>query len=136
MIVINFSHRLTPAQLEQINTLAKLEQINARANPPTVDRIIDVPSQIDMQSPLAAQAEALANAAGLTADQWQGDPIIINPPALSSSAAALLAHLHGRMGYFPPCLRMRQVPGSVPPQFEVAEILDLQGIRQAARGLR
>jgi hypothetical protein len=40
------------------------------------------------------------------------------------------------MGYFPPVLRLRPVAGSVPPQFEVAEILNLQAVRDRARGSR
>ncbi|MCS7301391.1 MAG: CRISPR-associated protein Csx15 [Fimbriimonadales bacterium] len=51
-------------------------------------------------------------------------------------AATLLAELHGRMGYFPPVLRLRPVEGAVPPRFEVAEILNLQQIRDTARSQR
>jgi hypothetical protein len=44
-----------------------------------------------------------------------------------------LAELHGRMGYFPPILRLRPVEGAIPPRFEVAEIINLQALRDAAR---
>jgi hypothetical protein len=37
------------------------------------------------------------------------------------------------MGYFPAVLRLRPVPDSNPPQFEVAEIVNLQAVRDAAR---
>ncbi len=37
------------------------------------------------------------------------------------------------MGYFPACIRLRPVPESLPPRFEVAEILNLQAVRDAAR---
>jgi len=47
-----------------------------------------------------------------------------------------MAELHGRMGYFPPLLRLKPVAGSVPPRFEVAEILDLQTARDEARRKR
>ena len=40
------------------------------------------------------------------------------------------------MAYLPPVLRLRPVPDSIPPQFEVAEILDLQAVRDRARERR
>ncbi len=60
---------------------------------------------------------------------------------VGEESVTLLAELHGRMGYFPPCIRMRPVVGPdgqriVPPRFEVAEILNLQAIRDEARRLR
>ncbi|MCK6622766.1 MAG: hypothetical protein HUU32_16950 [Calditrichaceae bacterium] len=45
------------------------------------------------------------------------------------------AELHGRMGYSP-CLRLRPVEGSLPPRFEMVEILNLQEIREIARANR
>ena len=50
--------------------------------------------------------------------------------------ATLLAELHGRCGYFPAQLRLRPVPGSLPPRFEIAEVLNLQALRDAARERR
>jgi hypothetical protein len=40
------------------------------------------------------------------------------------------------MGYFPPVVRLRPVAGSLPPRYEVAEILNLQAIRDEARKRR
>jgi len=57
----------------------------------------------------------------------------LNLPSLNFIAALLLAELHGRMGYFPPILRLRPAEGSVPPRYAVAEILNLQALRDAAR---
>jgi len=45
----------------------------------------------------------------------------------------LLAEVHGRTGYFPTIIRLRPVAGVTPPQFEVAELLNLQAVRDAAR---
>jgi hypothetical protein len=72
----------------------------------------------------------------LPSETWQGAPIVVNPPALASAAAVVLAELHGRMGYFPPVVRMRPVPEALPPQYEVAEIINLQALRDAARARR
>ncbi len=131
MIIVNFAHPLTEEHLAQI------ERLTGRK----VKRVIMVNSQIDFQKPLAPQVVAMADAAGFSPEEWQTSPILINPPALSTSAVALIAELHGRMGYFPPCIRMRPVVGPdgqrvVPPRFEVAEILNLQAIRDEARARR
>jgi hypothetical protein len=62
--------------------------------------------------------------------------LLINSPSLNFVAVVLLAELHGRCGYFPAHLRLRPVQGSLPPQYEVAEVLDLQALRDAARQKR
>jgi len=72
----------------------------------------------------------------LTTGQWQGEPILVVLPALNFIAGVLLAELHGRMGYFPPVVRTRPIPNVLPRQFEVAEILDLQSVRENARKAR
>lgn len=126
MLLLNYSHPLTPAQLAQLETLT--------GQP--LARIISLPSQIDPQQPLAPQIVQLAEAAGLTPEEWQTTPILIVPPALNFSAAVLIAHLHGLIGYFPPIVRLRPIPNSLPPQFEVAEIINLQQIRDTARQKR
>ena len=126
MILLNFSHPLTPAHLAQVKALT--------GQP--VERVVEVHSQIDPQQPLAPQAAALADQCGLTPAEWQFAPLLANPPSLNFVAVALLAELHGRCGYFPAHLRLRPIAGSLPPQYEVAEILDLQAIRDTARRKR
>ncbi len=131
MLILNFAHPLTDEHL------ARIEELTGQK----VQRVIVINSQIDPQQPLAPQVVAMADAAGLTPEEWQTAPILVNPPALNFSAVTLLAELHGRMGYFPSCIRMRPVVDEqgnrlVPPRFEVAEILNLQGIRDEARTRR
>ena len=131
MLILNFAHPLTEEHLARIEELTNQK----------VERVIVINSQIDTQQPLAPQVVAMADAAGLTPEEWQTLPILINPPALNFSAVTLLAELHGRMGYFPPCIRMRPVVDEhgnrvVPPRFEVAEILNLQALRDEARKRR
>jgi len=126
MILLNFSHPLTADHLAQV------EEITGRP----VERIIAVDSQVDPQLPLPPQATALADACGLSATEWQTQALLVVPPSLNVSAVALLAELHGRCGYFPAHLRLRPAAGSLPPRFEVAELLDLQALREAARRRR
>lgn len=123
MIILNFAHPLNDAQLEQVRDMT--------GEP--VDDVIDVPSQIDIAQPLAPQIVEKVSGLPLDAAAWQHEALLVNPPALNFSAAVLLAELHGRMGYFPPCLRLRPVPEALVPRFEVAEVLNLQQLREAAR---
>jgi len=48
----------------------------------------------------------------------------------------VLAEIHGRCGYFPPIVRLRPIKDSLPPRFEVAEILNLNAVRETARTKR
>jgi hypothetical protein len=126
MILLNFSHPLTPGHLQQVEGLTGQR----------VKRVVEVHSQIDPQQPLVPQVTALADKAGLSPADWQTLPLLINPPSLHWVAVTLLAELHGRCGYFPAHLRLRPVQGSMAPQYEVAEILDLQAVRDGARRRR
>jgi hypothetical protein len=126
MILLNFSHPLTSDHLQQVETLTGQK----------VERVIEVHSQIDPQQPLVPQVMALADQAGLSPAEWQALPLLVNPPSLNFIAVGLLAELHGRCGYFPAHLRMRPVQGSLPARYEVAEVLDLQAVRDVARKRR
>jgi hypothetical protein len=126
MILLNFSHPLTSDHLQQIEALTGRK----------VERVIEIHSQIDPQQPLAPQVTALTDQAGLSPTEWQTLPLLVNPPSLNFIAVVLLAELHGRCGYFPAHLRLRSVQGSIPPQYEVAEVLDLQALRDVARRKR
>jgi hypothetical protein len=126
MLILNFSHPITDEQLQQIEELIGAEVAEVR----------DVPVHVDQEQPLASQVVALADRAGLSLAEWQSAAFVINPPALNFIAVAVLAELHGRCGYFPACLRLRPVKGSIPPRYEVAEVLNLQDVRDGARARR
>jgi hypothetical protein len=126
MILINFSHPLTAEQRQQIE---------AHAGQP-IQRLIERMAQFDTTQPFAEQVAALVDKLGLTPAEWQQAAIVVVPPSLNFGAAVLLAELHGRCGYFPPIVRTRPVPDSLPPRYEVAEIINLQSLRDAARKKR
>lgn len=126
MILINFSHPLTESQREQLESLTGT----------SITRLIELMPHFDEQAPFVPQLAALLDQIDLTSAQWQGEPILVILPSLNFIAALLLAELHGRMGYFPPVVRTRPVVDSLPRRYEIAEILDLQLVRDQARQKR
>jgi len=126
MLLLNFSHPLTGEQV------SKIEELTGQ----TVSKTLAPPVQFDNARPFVEQVAQLIDAVGLTPDEWQTASILIVPPSLNYIALLLLAELHGRLGYFPACVRLRPVAGALPPRFEVAEILNLQAIRDSARTRR
>ena len=115
MLILNYTHPITPAQVAQIRDITGGVE-------PTI-RTIAV--QIDHAQPLTEQVVALADAAALSAEEWQTTPLLVNLPGYAPAAVALLAELHGRMGHFPSIIRLRPVAGSTPTTYEVAEIVYL-----------
>ena len=126
MILLNFSHPLTPEQTAQVENLAGQK----------IEQIITFPVQFDNNQPFLPQLAELVGSLPLSSEELQTQPILLNPPSLNFITGLLLAELHGRMGYFPPILRMRSIPDSLPPRYEVAEILNLQALRDEARHRR
>ena len=126
MPLLNFSHPLTEANL------AQLAELLGEAPPAPIDRM----PQFDQGRSFAEQAAELTDSMGLSPTEWQTSAILINLPGHALITAALLAELHGRMGHFPTVIRLRPVVGAVTPQFEVAELVNLQAIRDGARQTR
>src|SRR6266851_6050236 len=125
MLILNFSHPLTIDQRAQIEALAHT----------SIEEVRTIPVQIDQAEPLEAQIIAIVDAAGLSSEEWQTRQLLINPPGYAPAAFVLLAELHGRMGHFPSLIRLRPKPGPV-ASYEVAELLNLQTIREVARKRR
>ena len=126
MLLLNFAHPLTPEQIAQCEGFTRQK----------VERVIPIHVQFDNDQPFLPQLEALVERIPLSAEELQTAQILINPPALNFITALLLAELHGRMGYFPPIIRLRPVEGVLPPRYEVAEVLNLQEVRDGARRKR
>jgi hypothetical protein len=126
MIILNFSHPLIHEQL------AQLECLTGRA----IEDVRDEPAHFENDHDYGPQATALVDQCELSAREWQTESILIVPPALNAIAVLVIAELHGRMGYFPPCVRLRLIEGSLPIHYEVAEVLDLQAQRDEARQRR
>lgn len=126
MILLNFSHPLTSEQKAQIEALTK--------HP--LEQIIALPIHFKQDEPFLPQLREILKAVTFTPEEWQTAPILVNLPSYNYIAAITLAELHGRMGYFPPILRLKPVEGAIPPRFEVAEVINLQAVRDEARHFR
>lgn len=125
MLILNFAHPLTDEHKAQIEALASVP----------IEEIRTIPVQIDQSEPLEPQIIAVVDATQLSSQEWQMHPLVINPPGYAPAAFVLLAELHGRMGHFPSLIRLRPKPGPV-TSYEVAELLNLQAIRESARQRR
>jgi hypothetical protein len=125
MLILNFTHPFTDEHKAQIEALAGQ----------LVDEIRTIPVQIDQAESLEAQIVAIVDAAKLLPEEWQTRSLLINPPGYAPAAFVLLAELHGRIGHFPSLIRLRPKSGLV-TAYEVAELLNLQAVRESARRRR
>ncbi len=130
MLILNFTHPLTPDQRAQIEALANT----------SIDEIRTIPVQINQAESLEPQITAIVDAVGLSSEEWQTRSLLINLPGCAPAAFVLLAEFHGRIGHFPTVLRLRPVRSQskyrLVTTYEVAELLNLQTIRETARKRR
>ena len=125
MLILNFTHPLTAEQCSQIEALARNSVMEVRT----------IAVRINQAEALEPQIHRIIEDAGLSSEEWQTRPILINPPGYAPAAFVLLAELHGRMGHFPTLVRLRPLQGII-TTYEVAELLNLQTIREISRGCR
>jgi hypothetical protein len=126
MILLNFSHPFTSEQKEQLESILGQK----------IGQVIHLPVQFDHNAEYLPQLAQVMEKIPLTPQELQSAAIVVNLPSFNAIAAVTLAELHGRMGYFPPIVRLRPVEGAIPPRYEVAEALNLQNVRDAARTKR
>ncbi len=125
ILLLNYAHPLPETQAARLTSMLG-EEMTVRM----------IASQVDRERPIAEIAQELADATDLTGEQWQTQPIVVNPPSLAPLALALIAEIHGRSGGFPAMLNIRPVANSVPTRYEIAEVVNLQTLREAARTKR
>ena len=125
MFLLNFSHPLTETQSTQIEALAGT----------SIKEIRTIPVQIRQEEALEPQIATIVDSVGFSSEEWQTRPLLINPPGYAPAAFVLLAELHGRIGHFPSLVRMRPKASAL-TTYEVAELLNLQAVRDAARKRR
>lgn len=126
MHIINFSHPLTTEQIAQIEA-----RLGGK-----IDSIRNVRVQFDTEQAFVPQVIELLDELGITAEQWQTEAWLIVLPSLNFITAVLLAELHGRSGRFPTIIRLKPVTEALVSTFELAEIINLDQVRNAARARR
>lgn len=122
MLVLNFSHALSDS-----HTASIAELVNDQVT------IIQYQVHFDDEVAFSMQTRDLLEQHPFSNEDWQTGKFLINLPGHPVIAGVLLAELHGRMGHFPTVLRLQTVPGITPPQFEIAELIDLHCIRTDSR---
>lgn len=120
--LMNFGHPLTA---EQIQTT---EEIIGQK----IARIFELHVQLDPEQSVQPQIEKLIDSISDKLN-FQIEPYLVNLPTFAIAAATVLAILHGRSGHFPSVLRIKPLKNVHPPKFVVAEIINLQAIREKAR---
>jgi hypothetical protein len=127
MYLLNFSHPITAEQIEQIESLIKPHKI--------ID-IITIKTAFNNDEPFQEQINTLLEQIPFSTEELASLPMLINLPAHSVIASLLIAHLHGLLGFFPAIIRLKPLTNTIPTQFVLAEIINLQLSREQARSLR
>ena len=124
--LLNFAHPITPGQKDAIERWLEV----------TVETIVDQPLHLDHDDSFEEQVRQTVASVPLTSEEWQKADFVVNVPGFAPATAVLLAELHGRMGHFPTVIRLRPVPNSSPQAYELAEVINLQTVRDGAREQR
>lgn len=128
MIIINFSHPITPEQIEQIEKLY-YEQYELTEK---VEQVIDIPVAIQNDKPIMTQVNDLIRQfqAAITPAQGNDEVVLINLPGLAIVAAIIAVWLvdSGYFNYTPLVMRVAPVAGSLPPKFNVVELVEIEAI--------
>lgn len=98
-----------------------------------IDRVLDAKASFDDKRPYADQVRELLVQVPLSTEEWQSLPVVVNLPSHAVIAAGVLANLHGRIGHFPTVVRLKRDSEGAPLGYSVAELVDLQGLREWGR---
>ncbi|MEI7556914.1 CRISPR-associated protein Csx15 [Candidatus Chlorohelix sp.] len=126
MLLINFSHPISASQKEQIEKVIGQE----------IESMLAVPVHLDLEKPMAAQVDVVLENLGISLQSLQQQSVLIILPGFSPLAAYLLTVFHGILGYFPSIAILKPDLDSVITDFKLAEILNLQALRNNARSKR
>ena len=126
-LVLNFSgHPFMQGQQKKIRNLMGWPKLE----------VIDVPiGTVSEDEKFLAIALQKVDGIDLLPHEWQTIPIVVVPSGYSYLWSPILAELHGRLGHFPDVVRQRPAKGEL-EKYEVAEIIDMRGIRHHARKKR
>lgn len=125
MKIFNFHYPFAAGVVEQIEDFVK-ESVEVQ----------DIKCQIDQEESFGLQAVKLLDQITWHKNDWQTEKFMICLPGLANIAAVVLTEIHGRCGYFPSIIRLKPVANSQPPQFVLAEVINLFLVRNLSRERR
>lgn len=127
-LILNFSgHPVLDAQKRDIGQMmhwSSSEVINVP--------IGNVPEDHNFISSIEKAVQKIA----LSPEEWQSTPVVVIPAGYSQIWSVVMAELHGRLGYFPDVVRLRESSTVSNEKFEVAEIMNLREVRHNSRDKR
>lgn len=124
-IIINFSHPFIESKEELGDVLGC-----------RFKEIIEIEAKFDLERDLEPQVDELMEKIRLTPKEWQSPFIIVGVPHYPPATAIFIANFHGRSGHFPTIIyRPPEKKGGV-TSYPVKGVIDLQAIRDKARGRR
>ena len=123
MILINFAYPLTAGQREAIEKLLDQE----------ITQEIHLQVAFNNEIDFKDQVKALFENRHMPVETLTVNPVAVILPSHSFIAGLVLVELHGRMGRFPAVIRFKPKQGSLPLLYEVAEVVDLQQLRESVR---
>lgn len=126
MHILNFAHPMTEAQQNQL-----AEKVGT-----AIDHVTTIKIHLDQTKEFVPQVVAVVDSLEIDSAAWQSNAWVIVLPALNYIAAILLAELHGRIGYFPTVVRLRPSDNPLLNEFVIAEIINLNRVREDARARR
>ncbi len=113
VLVLNFSHPVTPEQEKQISALIK-EDVE----------VVEIEVQLNLESSLASQLAVIVDQAVTSVRSNPTMGVLMILPGLPEAAAGITIGLASRLGFCPRVIRRMRKGTVVPPVWEVAEILD------------
>jgi len=94
--------------------------------------VFDLEGEYDVNRPLSKQVVELVNKVPLSPQQWGQTSLMVYAPTPIVFASAVVAEMHGRMGYFPTACHTRELPNG----HAYFEFVNLQEVRNQARTRR
>lgn len=122
LVLLNFGRELTGKPQQQIE-----QRLGER-----VHKVLPLSSKFDDERPFGPQCIALLDDLGWTPQMWETRPLLVIPPGYAPAALTLISLLHGRRGHFPAMARLRPETTGLTTEYVLAEIVNLQALRNAA----
>ena len=130
MRILNFSYTLTETQEKQIQKLLNLNDDEWQE----VD-IRRIEARLNIDKDMQKQIERILASIPMSLKEWQAKPVMIVPPPIAHSAILIAVGIFSICGYFPPIIRRKKQQNTLPPQFVVAEIIELDAFKNKARSI-